>query len=156
MADAILAVLVFGPALITYSLKSNAALAFLAVCGSFMLITLAGADLRELTGRLDLQVDSSTLNLALLLLPLLITLLITRKRSSSGQIRSLLQLVTAVCAGGLLALVSVPLVNVTLAPEFADSWGWDKLQNLQTAIIGIGLALSLLLIWFSHTKRGKH
>lgn len=156
MADVILAVLIFVPVLITLVLRSNAALAFLVLCGSFTLITFGSADLKELTGHLDLRVDSGTLNLVILILPVLLTLLLTR-HSFSGHLKGGLHLAAAACCGVLLALVSIPLLNSSLRTNFSGSWGWDNLQTIQTPVIAAGLVLSLFLIWFGgHAKASKH
>jgi hypothetical protein len=154
MADAILAALIFSPVLLTYVLKSNAALGYLSLAGAFTLITLGSAELKDLTGQLNIQVDSSTLNLVVLMFPLLATLLLTR-RAFKGQVKTVLHLVTAVCAGGLLALISVPLLNASARTNFADSWGWANLQKIQVPIIAAGFLLSLLLVWFNRPRPGK-
>ena len=154
MADIILAALIFLPALITYFLKSNAALSFLALCGAFTLITLGSAELKDLTGQLNIQVDASTLNLIVLVVPLLATLLLTRK-AFSGQLKTVMHLATALCAGGLLALVSVPLLNASARTNFADSWGWANLQKIQVPLIAAGFLLSLILVWFNKARHGK-
>lgn len=156
MADIILAVLIFAPAVITFLLRSNAAMSFMTLSASFVLITLGSADLKDLSGHLDLHVDSSTLNLILLIVPLLLTLLLTRK-AFSGQMKMALYLLTSLCTGGLLALLSVPLLNATSRADFANNWGWTNLQKIQTPIIAAGLILSLFLIWFGGFKRhSKH
>ncbi|HLB66705.1 MAG TPA: hypothetical protein VJJ78_03885 [Candidatus Saccharimonadales bacterium] len=154
MADVILAVLIFAPAVLTYFLRSNAALSFLALCGAFTLITLGSAELKDLTGQLNIQVDASTLNLVLLMVPLLATLLLTRK-AFSGQMKTIMHLATALCAGGLLALVSVPLLNASARTNFADSWGWANLQKIQVPLIAAGFLLSLLLVWFNKSRHPK-
>jgi hypothetical protein len=69
MADAILAAFVLGPLLLTFLLKSNAALSFLALCAGFVVISFAGSDLQNLTGQLNFSIDSSLVNLFLLILP---------------------------------------------------------------------------------------
>ena len=156
MADIILAALILAPVIITFVLKSNAALAYLTLCAAFVLITFGSADLKNLSGHLDLRIDSSTLNLILLSVPLLLTLLLSR-RAFSGQLKLILHLATALCAGGLLALVSVPLLNASSRADFAGNWAWTNLQKIQTPAIAAGLILSLLLIWFGgYSKRGKH
>jgi hypothetical protein len=154
MADAILAALIFSPVILTYLLKSNAALGYLSLAGAFTLITLGSAELKNLTGHLDIRVDSSTLNLVVLMFPLLATLLLTRK-AFKDQVRTVLQLAAALCAGGLLALVSVPLLNASARTNFADSWGWANLQKIQVPIIAAGFLLSLLLVWFNKSHSGK-
>ena len=146
MADVILAILVFSPLALTILLKSNAALAFLSLCASFVLITFASADIKDLSSNLSLQLTSSSLNLILLIVPVVLTLLLTRK-SFSGPIKLTLQSAAALCTGALLALVAVPLLNASTRQNFATSWGWDNLQNIQTTTIVAGVLLSLLLVW---------
>ena len=156
MPDVVLATLIFAPLVFTIVLKSNAALSFLVLCAAFTLITYGSADLRDLTGRLDLHLDSGTLNLILLAVPLLITLLLTRK-SFSGQLKSLLHSATALCTGTLLVLISVPLLNASSRSDFANNWGWINIQKIQTPIIAAGFILSAFLIWFGgHSKAKLH
>ncbi len=159
MADAVLAVLIFAPVLITFVLKSNAAVSYLVLCGSFALISFGNTDIQNLTGQLNFKIDSNTINLILLISPLFLTLMLTG-RSFSGQIRMALHLLTALCAGGLLALISIPLLNSSLRTDFSNNWAWTDLQNAQAPIVAAGLVLSLVLIWFSHhpkhAKRHKH
>lgn len=158
MPDIVLAILILAPLAITFFLKSNAALAFLALCAGFVLITFASADIGNLTKNLSIQVNSSTLNLVLLIAPFALTLLLTPK-AFSGQVRKLLQCVCALCAGGLLALIAVPLLSESVRLNFASSWGWINLQKLQTPLIAGGIVLSLLLVWFGksshHAKKHK-
>ncbi|HEX5394826.1 MAG TPA: hypothetical protein VFW52_00495 [Candidatus Saccharimonadales bacterium] len=159
MADAVLAAIILVPLVLAWLLKSNGALAFLALAGSFTLITLGSAELQDLTGHLDIQIDANTLNLAVLGLPLLVTLLLTRKTFSDvKKFKPILHLTAALCAGGLLALVSVPLLNATARTNFADSSGWASLQKIQVPVVAAGLIISLLLIWFQkqpHAKKHK-
>jgi hypothetical protein len=86
--------------------------------------------------------------------PLAATLLLTRK-AFKGQVKTFLYIVTALCTGGLLALVSVPLLNASARANFADSWGWENLQKIQVPIIAAGFLLSLLLVWFYKPSSSK-
>ena len=159
MPDALLAAIILAPLLITWLFKSNGALAFLTLAGSFTLITLGSAELQDLTGHLDIQIDANTLNLAVLGVPLLVTMLLTRRTFSDvKKLKSILYLAAAVCAGGLLALISVPLLNASARTNFAGSWGWTNLQKIQVPAVAAGLILSLLLVWFQkqpHAKKHK-
>jgi hypothetical protein len=156
MTDAVIAVIVLVPLAITFLLKSNAALAYLSLCASFVLITFASADIKDLTKNLSFQLNSSTLNLIILVVPIVLTLLLTRK-AFVGSIRLTLHSVVALCAGALLALVSIPLLNLSTRQNFADSWSWINLQKIQTPVIAAGVILSLLLIWASkHPHPKKH
>lgn len=154
MADVILIALVAAPAVIAILLKSNAALSFLSLCAGFAVISFASNDLENLTGQLNFSINSGTLNLAVLALPLLLTLLLTR-RSFSGNPKLILNSVVALCAGGLLALVGIPLLSESVRTNFADSELWKNLQKIQSSVIGVGAFLSLLLIWFNSSKKSK-
>ena len=151
MPNVLLAVLILGPAAITFLLKSSAAQAFFALCAGFVVISLAGADIADLTKNLSFQLNNSTLNLVILIAPIALTLLFTRK-SFAGSHMLLLNLVIALCAGVLLALVAVPLLSESARLDFANNAIWNDLQKIQTWAIAGGAGLSLLVTWFSKTK----
>jgi hypothetical protein len=148
--DVLLAILILGPVAITFLLKSNAALAFFALCASFVVISFAGADIADLTKNLSFQINNTTLNLVLLVTPVALTLLLTRK-AFSGSLKLLLNLLLALCGGILLALVAVPLLSKSARLDFTNNTFWDDLQKIQTTAISGGAGLSLLLTWFAKT-----
>jgi len=154
MANAVLIALVLGPAVLTFLLRSNAALSFLALCAGFVVISFASTDLKNLTGQLNFSINSSTLNLILVGLPLVLTLLLTRKAFSGGVSR-VLHIVVALCAGGLLALVTVPLLSDSVRANFANSNLWSDLHKIQAEVIGLGVFLSLLIVWAKSLKGGS-
>lgn len=158
MPDILLAILILGPAAITFLLKSNAALSFFALCAGFVVISFAGADIADLTKNLSFQINNTTLNLGLLIAPIALTLLLTRK-TFSGSLKLLLNCVVALCAGILLALVAVPLLSESARLDFANNTIWSDLQRIQTPAIAGGAFLSLILIWFGksayHPKKHK-
>jgi CDP-diglyceride synthetase len=130
MPNALLVVLVLLPAILAYLLKSNAALAFLALCGGFAAIALSGSDIEQLVGK-------------------------TKITSLTSNNVDLLQLIPALCAGALVAAVAAPMFNQALNTNFSDLQTWKNLQNVQSYSVGVGLIVSLLLIWssgFMHAK----
>ncbi len=158
MADALLAILVLLPAVLAYLLKSNAALSFLALCGGFAAITLSGSDIEHLFGKTKItSLTSNDLDLILLIVPLLLTLILTFGAVASTK-RRVLQIIPAICAGGLLAVLAAPMFSDTLNLDISNSPLWKDLQNIQSYIVGIGLLASLLLIWsagFIHPRPHK-
>jgi len=154
MADVILAAFVLSPPLLVFFLKSNAATSFLALCAGFVVISFAGSDLQNLTGELNFSINSGVLNLTLLLLPLLFTLLFTKGSTKKGAGLAV-HLAIALCAGGLLALVGVPLLSESVRANFADSELWKELQNIQAGVIGTGVFLSLIVVWAKALKKSK-
>jgi hypothetical protein len=160
MPDVLLAVLVLAPAILAYFLKSNAAQAFLALCGGFAVITLSGSDVQHLFGKTKItSLTSNDVDLILLVVPLLLTLFLTFKAVSTTSKTRLIQIIPALCAGGLLATVAAPMFNQALNINVSDSQLWQNMQNVQSYIVGLGLLSSLLLIWgngFAHWRsRGK-
>jgi hypothetical protein len=159
MTDALLVILVLLPAVLAFLLKSNAALAFLALCGGFAAITLSGSDIQHLIGQTKItSLTSNNVDLALLLAPLLFTLLFTYRSVTSKNGRYF-SVVPALCAGGLLAVVAAPMFSDALQTNITDSKFWHDLQNAQSYIVATGLLVSLLLIWaggFKHGHSKKH
>jgi hypothetical protein len=159
MTDALLVILVLLPAVLAFLLKSNAALAFLALCGGIAAITLSGSDIQHLIGQTKItSLTSNNVDLALLLAPLLFTLLFTYRSVTSKNGRYF-SVVPALCAGGLLAVVAAPMFSDALQTNITDSKFWHDLQNAQSYIVATGLLVSLLLIWaggFKHGHSKKH
>jgi hypothetical protein len=154
MADIILAAFVLGPLLLTFLLKSNAALSYLALCAGFVVVSFASPDLKSLTGQLNFSINGGTLNLVLIIMPLMFTLLFTKGKAKSGFGR-VIHLAIALCAGVLLALIGVPLLSSSLRSGFSDSSIWSSLQKAQAGVVGAGVFLSLIVTWTKALKKPK-
>ena len=157
MPEALLAGLIVAPALITYLLKSNAALAYLALCVGFVLSTSVIGDLKHLLSETNLSVTSDTLAIVLISLPFVLTLLLTRKAHTKG-LMLWLNVLIALLGGALLALSIAPLVNSQTSFNVLHSNFWDQLSKYQAALIGAGAFLSLFTVWLGghHHKSKKH
>jgi hypothetical protein len=162
MAEALLAVLIFLPAALTFLLRSNAALAFLSLCGGFAVITLSGSDIEHLVGQTKItSLTSNDVDLVLLIAPTLLTLFLTFRAVSSQRLK-LLQLLPALAAGMLLAVIAGPMMSSAVGNDISKLTVWKELKNAQSYIVGVGLLLSLLLVWTggfinakSHGKKHK-
>lgn len=159
MAVALLVTLLLLPAVISYLLKSDAAVGFLALCGGFAVSTLSGSDIEHLFGQTKItSLTSDDVSLLLLAVPLVLSLLFTYRAISSRGLR-LVHAIPAICAGGLLAAVSAPTFSDALSINLSHSPVWKDLQSAQSYIVGIGLTASLLLVWsggFKHARSHKH
>ena len=155
MADVLLAILILLPAVLAYFLKSNAAIGFLALCGGFAAITLSGSDIQHLIGQTKItSLTSNNVDLALLVVPLLFTLVFTY-RSVSSKGGRYFSVIPALCAGGLLAIVAAPMFSSALQTNVTDSMFWKDLKDLQPYVVAIGLIISLLLVWTGGSKHGR-
>lgn len=154
MADIALGVLIFAPLVITYFLKSNAALSFLVLCASYVLNVSVIGDLKHLLSETNLSLTNETIGLTLIFLPLVITLLLSR-RSTSHDLMLFWQLIAALALGGLLALSVGPLLASSGQFDVTSSKFWNGLNSVQAWIIGGGALLSLVLTWFGGIKHAK-
>lgn len=155
MSQALLAVLILLPVVLTYLLKSNAAQGFLALCGGFAVITLSGSDIEHLFGKTKItSLTSNDVDLILLLAPLLLTLLFTFRAVTAQKLR-FAQLLPALCAGGLLAVVAGPMLSDVVNGDISKLATWKDLQTAESWIVGAGLLTSLLLLWSSGFVNAK-
>ena len=154
MADVVLGALILGPLVLTYFLKSNAALGFLTLCTGFVLSTSVIGDLKQLLSEINLSVTQSTLGLILLILPLTITLVLSRSSKKKG-LTFWAQLAVALCAGGLLVLSVAPILATSSDFDLSSSKFWDQLEGMQSMVIGLGGVLSFILIWSGGIKKPK-
>ncbi len=159
MTDMLLGAMILGPMAVALLLKSNAALSFMALCAGSVVVNYGGADISSAIKQAGLgPYSTSAVELVLLVTPLAITLLLTRKAVAKRS-KYYFQAVAAICAGGLLALSAVPLLTQTMQTSFATSEIWLNLQKVQAAVVTIGALASLLLVWFAgfkHSKFKKH
>lgn len=155
MSQALLVVLVFLPAVLTYLFRSNAALSFLALCGGYSVITLSGSDIQHLFGQTKItSLTSNNIDLILLLAPLILTLMFTFRSVLSPKLR-LAQIIPALCAGALLASVAGPMLSDLAAQDISSLSAWKSLKNAQSWAVGAGLISSLFLIWTSGFVNAK-
>lgn len=156
MADILLGVMILGPLALTFLIKSNAALGFLVLCAGFVLSISVIGDLKNLLSQLNLSATNSTIGITLLVIPLVLTMLLTRGSAGKG-IKFWLQLTAALAAGGLLALSVGPILSGSSQFDITNSSSWTSLQKIQSEVIGIGALVSLILIWFGGFRlHGKH
>jgi hypothetical protein len=152
MTDAILAILILLPIVLTIFLKSNAALAVLAVCTGYTLDNLAGSDLYNGMTNIKLNSLSNTdVDLILLIAPVILTLVFTT-RSWHTRTKMITQLVAAAAAGLMLAIIALPFISSVVDINFSSSNLWPVLQHIRAPVIIFGIIYSLILIWLAKNK----
>ena len=150
-----LAAIVLLPLLAIMLLRSNGAVAFLSVCLGSVLASLVSSDVVDFIGGftpLDADAVAEWTRVALVALPLIISLLVTRK--SVKPSKQILNFIPALAAGLLLALFVVPVLPEAIQTAMTNNEFWDSLLNLETAIVLVGVlaAYALLLFLRPHHK----
>ena len=159
MAIVWLALIIIGPIVGIYLLKSNAAMVFLALCLGYVLLSFDSHNANNLTSShipVHLKTSSIIVNLVLLIGPALLTLV-----AQSGSIhanRKLLNLLPAIGVGLFGALLVVPRLPASLMQSIVTTHYWAKLIAYQSDIVGIGSGVAILFLWLSLKKDGakKH
>lgn len=154
MSELILAALILTPLVLTYLLRSNAALGFLALCTGFSAATYASGSTQHWLDHLAASgqlLSTNAVNLIMIAVPLILTLLLTRKHIKRSGFPA--QAIPALAAGGLLALTTAPLLSDWINVDFSSVSFWNQLQKQEAIIVDVGALTSLILVWMTNSKR---
>ena len=101
------------------------------------------------------KLSSMAVNLALLLVPAVITLL-----SQIGSIKhknKYVNLLPALSVGVLAALLVIPLLPGSIDRNIYATSLWPKLASYRSTIVAIGAVITIIFFWFnSKHKEDKH
>jgi hypothetical protein len=158
--DIVLLLLIGGPALLLMVLRANASLVFLSVCLGAVLLQLVGSDANDFFSMFLPSLSGNNLQIALLLLPVVLTTIFMIKSIHEGG-KLAFNLLPALGCGFLLALLLVPLLPGGEAYALQHSQAWNQVQQVQALAIGASALLCLLFLWMQrpkgqHGKHGKH
>lgn len=147
------------PALLLMVLRVNAVLVFLSVCLGSVLLEFVASDGESFADLFAPSAKGSTVNLVLLLIPVVLTTLFMLKTMHGGKLA--INVLPSIGVGFLLTLLVVPYVSPGLAYSLMGSQTWHEIQKLQALVIGASAILCLLLLWTQrpkhhHDKHGKH
>ena len=152
----VLGVLIGLPLLLTFVLRVNAGVIFLALCAGSVISQFVSNDVVQIVNSIlprSGDTTGSVIQLLLLLLPAGLTILFMR-RSITGA-KTLINILPAAGSGLLTALLAVPLLSAGTRYNIMASQAWSVLQQFQSLIIGAGAFVSLLVLWSSKPKHGK-
>ncbi|HSX05729.1 MAG TPA: hypothetical protein VLF69_04635 [Candidatus Saccharimonadales bacterium] len=142
------------PVLAIVLLRVNAAIAFMALALGSVLVTYTSSDVNAVFGGFSANGSLNKyawIQLGLLVAPLLLTILFTRG-SVKGS-RQTLNILPALAAGMLCALLVIPLLPADVQRHIHHEAIWKQLDNLQTAVVLGGAAFSLLFVLVTHRKK---
>ncbi len=154
----VLACLVLVPFLLIMALRSHGSIVFLSLCLGSVLATLVAPDMTDVVSAMTRGNTLVTLQwsqIGLLTAPFLLATLFTKGAIRGGK--QLLNGLNAFASGTLFALLLTPYLSPIWQAGIKQQGLWHQLDNLQTAILIVGAATSLLflLITRSHPKLDK-
>ena len=156
----ILGILIGLPLVLSFVLRVNAGVIFLALCTGSVISEFVSGDASQLFNSIfphSGNISNSVIELVLLLLPAALTIVFMR-RSMTGA-KTLVNILPAVASGLLTALLAVPLLSPGTRYNIMGTQAWSILTQYQSLIIGAGAFVSLLVLWSTkpkHDKKGKH
>ncbi len=159
MPSVILIALIVGPLVLAYLLRSSASLTFLSLGAAALLVNYSSSDSANLLHKTaNVSLAGAELSLIIIGMVTLLTLLLTRNATTRSKL--MLHAVPALCAGGLLALLTVPLLSNSLQANISHSLLWQNLEKYQAIVVGVGVVTSLILVWLAalthhHPKKHK-
>jgi hypothetical protein len=150
----VLAALALVPVLLITLLRVNGAIAFMSLCLGSVLVTYTSSDVDTVFTSFQKHnalVTNQWVQLALLVLPFLLTILFTR--ASVKGAKQVTNVLPALATGLLVALLTVPLLPAELQRNIHSTEAWHQLSSLQTAVILGGAFFSLVFLLFTHRTR---
>jgi hypothetical protein len=137
------------PFLLFVALRVNASMVFLSLCLGEVLVLYVASQANELIRMFAPHVSpvsTSTLQLSFLLVPAIITMIVTAF-SVHGGLKMLINVFPALAASALAVLLAIPLLPGGLRYNLEHREVWRYLSKSQALVIGIGAVLSLLFLW---------
>ena len=151
----ILGALALIPTLVILLLRVNGAIAFMGLCLGSVLVTYTSNDvtgvLTSFSSSRNILITSQWAQLALLVIPFLLTVLFTRG-SVKGS-KKFINLLPALASGLLCTLLVVPLLPADVQRNIHQQTVWHQLSNAQTAVILAGALFSLVFLLFTHRRK---
>lgn len=137
------------PALAIAVLRLNGAMMFLSLCLGSVLVQYVGTNTNDLLDLISPRAGNfskGTIDLALLLLPAVVTGVVTIF-STSGRLRILLNILPAIATSSLAVMLAVPLLSPQLAAGIEREQLWRIISHAESIIVSSGALVSLLALW---------
>ncbi len=144
------------PVLFILLLGANAAVAFLALCAGNLVAKYFGDDAIKLFQTFSSNtspVTYSALRVALLLLPMLLTILFLRKNIHG--VKHAVNVLPAILTGLVVMILTVPLLTDGTRGAIYATQAWTLISQMQGTVVGVAVVTSMLMLWTTH-KRSRH
>lgn len=146
------------PVLTFLVLRVNAAMVFLSVCLGAVLVDHVSSDADMIVNSFSPTTNSlsqTTIELALLLIPAVVTAVVTTL-SVHGRLRVVLNIFPAAASSMLMVLLAVPMLPRGVAFNLMTQDGWRMLSNAEALVIGAGALVSLFFLWTQRRNFRQH
>jgi hypothetical protein len=144
------------PVAVLTLLRINAAMVFLSLCLGYVLVQFVANDADSLISFVapnSASVSASTLRLAMLFTPAVVTALIMLF-SVKGKMRTICNFFPAVGTSILALLLAVPLCTPGLRYTIEFHTYWKEISKAQAMLVGMSAFVSLLFLWA--TRKSSH
>lgn len=155
MAPAILIGILAVPVVLMTVLRINASLVFLSVCLGSVLVQFVGPDALDMAHLFSAKsgnLTESTLQLILLLVPVVLTMLFMIRSVKGNKV--VLNILPAAGASFLLLLLVEPLLSPGTIGTITSSPLWGQIEKSQDLVVGVSSLLCLLFLWLQRPKHG--
>ena len=154
MAPAFLIGILAVPVVLMTVLRINAPLVFLSACLGTVLVRFVGPDALDLVHLFSPKsgnITESTLQLVLLLVPVVLTMLFMIRSVKPNRV--VLNILPAAGASFLLLVLIEPLLSPGLIGTITASPLWVQIEKVQDLVVGVSALICLFFLW---AQRPKH
>ncbi len=146
------------PIVLILLLGANAAIAFLALAAGNLAARYFGDDAIKLFQTFSSNTSPvmySGLRVALLVLPMLLTIIFLRRNVHGAK--HLFNLIPTLLTGITTTILVVPLLTDGMKGSIFATSTWEIVAQMQGTIVGVAVVASLLMLWMSqqHGKRDR-
>lgn len=146
------------PVFVMTVLRINAALVFLSLCLGAVLVEYVAGEANSLVTLFSGQtgtLSTSSIQLALLFVPALVTCVVTIF-GMHGKLKVPLNALPALGASALAVLLTVPLLPFGLRFALEEQAVWEHLVRAQALIVGAAALVSLVFLWTQRRSLKHH
>lgn len=137
------------PTVLLTVLRINAVMVFLSLCLGDVLVRYVASDANTMLGLFAPNmspVSTSTVQLAVLLIPVILTSAFMLF-SVHGRGRAIMNILPALGTGSLLVLLVVPLLPAATRAAVQEQMLWHQAAKLQALIVGVSAIIGLFFLW---------
>lgn len=141
------------PIVLLFLLRVNAALVFLSLCLGAVLVQFAGHDAATIIAgaAINAHATTSTVELALLFAPVILTILFMLK-TVRGKSKRIFNVLPSIGVGLLALLLAVPLLPPSAKQAVMQDHLWQMVASLQSGVVALSTFICLIFLLLMRPK----